>query len=86
MAERKIRLSGREEAYLRQINALETLPGEDALERATEGYVLVIPSSMADQIGTLLTTRLATSGFDDTYGLTEEGRLIEDLIDRFAGL
>jgi hypothetical protein len=38
----------------------------------------------AEYISDGLTNQLAVVGFDDDYDLTDEGKILEDLIDRFS--
>ena len=45
--------------------------------------LLIMPGETAEEFRSAFTERLAEVGFDAGYGLTDEGRLLEDLIDRF---
>ena len=47
---------------------------------------LRIPLQRADEIRDALTLYLAKCGFDESYAPTEEGRMLEDLLDRFLVL
>lgn len=44
-----------------------------------------ITESLAEQFRSEFTERLAEVGFDEAYELTDEGRLLEDLLDVFMG-
>ncbi|PFG16851.1 hypothetical protein ATK74_1406 [Propionicimonas paludicola] len=46
---------------------------------------LSIGSDAAEDLRSALTLRLAAVGFDSSYALTAEGRLVEYLIDALAG-
>jgi len=46
---------------------------------------LVLTSHMAEKFRTIFTDQLAIEGFDESYDLTETGKILEDLIDRFYG-
>lgn len=39
---------------------------------------------MAEEFRNIFTERLAKIGFDENYELTTEGRMLEDLIDKFS--
>lgn len=47
---------------------------------------LELESDVAERFCDAFTFELARSGFDEIYRLTEEGRMLEDLIDRFTPL
>lgn len=49
-----------------------------------EGRVLRLDQDTAERFRDEFTTRLARVGFDSNYEPTHEGKLLEDLIDRFA--
>jgi hypothetical protein len=44
---------------------------------------LAVPVAAAEQFREAFTEQLAKVGFDEAYEPTEEGRLLENLIDRF---
>jgi hypothetical protein len=44
---------------------------------------LPLDEQTAEQFRSIFTERLAQAGFDSDYGLSEEGALLEELIDRF---
>ncbi len=52
---------------------------------ASNKALLDIEAETADQFQSAFTDRLAQAGFDSNYELTEEGVLLEDLIDAFSG-
>jgi len=81
-----VALSARDLLYLQNARFLppslahlvgDTIPGQDATR------VLTVSRAVAEQFRASFTDRLARVGFDSQYELTEEGRLLEDLIDRF---
>ena len=57
----------------------------EGVEQRDEGdsvYVTLDPDT-SEALRTVLTLRLAETGFDENYDPTSEGQLLEDLIDRF---
>ncbi|HEU5181666.1 MAG TPA: hypothetical protein VFW45_12825 [Candidatus Polarisedimenticolia bacterium] len=82
-----IHLKARQFEYLRSLATLFPDTLVRALEEArkvTPGtYCLFIPREMAKEFGDSLTYYQARVGFDSEYKLTDEGRMLEDLIDRF---
>lgn len=85
--QRTIRLSKVDLAYLASTKFLP----EDLVRIVTsgaasddEGRILSLDSETAERFRDELTTRLARVGFDANYEPTREGKLLEDLIDRFA--
>jgi hypothetical protein len=64
------------DASLRQIVA-EASPG--TANRRT----ISVPANVAEAFRAAFTDRLAEVGFDGEYNLTSEGKMLEDLIDRF---
>jgi len=44
---------------------------------------LELSPTTAEEFRDALTERLARVGFDESYGLTAEGKILEDLIDHF---
>jgi len=51
---------------------------------APDGSALLnVDSAIAEQVREELTNCLAEVGFDEKYELSEEGRILEDLIDLF---
>ena len=86
VAQRLIRLSRDEVEYLRQASFLPSYlveivrSAESASERS---FFLRVSRDAADGFRSAFTDRLAKVGFGVDYELTDEGRLLEDLIDRF---
>ena len=82
----EIRVSTDELAYLRK---LEDLPARairvlaDATEIRGRAHALQVDNEIADTLRDRLTLRLAQTGFDARYELNHEGKMAEDLIDRF---
>jgi hypothetical protein len=54
-----------------------------ALPLAEGRYLLEIPSGRREEVRDALTEALARIGFKSNYELTQQGRILEDLIDRF---
>lgn len=85
---RTIRLSSRQLRYLADARYLsEGLRGTFgpccSPTEASASFEIAVSS--AEQFRSAFTERLAEVGFDDRYELTEEGRLLEDLLDAFMG-
>jgi hypothetical protein len=81
-----IRLPRREIQYL--INAKFLGPLQIEAVRAAElsndgSAVLRLSRDSAEEFREAFTHELAKEGFDENYDLTAEGRILEDLIDRF---
>jgi len=47
------------------------------------GQILSLDRSEAERLRDCLTTHLAVTGFHKDYSLTDSGRMLEELIDRF---
>lgn len=56
--------------------------GEDA---GNGTYELRVSREVSERFREAFTERLAKVGFDRVYNLTNEGRMLEELIDRFHG-
>jgi hypothetical protein len=52
-------------------------------EPTVRGATIRLSRAEAEQVRDHLTTELAASGFDQHYSPNEEGRMLEELIDRF---
>lgn len=52
-------------------------------ESAGRTVVLRVTSAIAEEFRDAFTLELARIGFDANYGITSEGRILEDLIDAF---
>lgn len=52
-------------------------------EKDNGKYLIDIDSVLADEIRDLCSEQLQISGFDENYNLTNEGKLLENLIDIF---
>lgn len=86
VARRLIRLSRDEVEYLRQASFLPSYLEEivRSAEPASErSFFLRVSRDAAEGFRSAFTDRLAKVGFGVDYELTDEGRLLEDLIDRF---
>jgi hypothetical protein len=84
---RTIKLSKMEVAYLANTRFLpEDLAQMVSMAETTEGEarLLKLDRDIAERFRDEFTTRLAKSGFGPDYEPTREGKLLEDLIDRFA--
>jgi hypothetical protein len=53
------------------------------LETSNDKFIIRLNHEKAEQLRDLLTARLAECGFDQRYALTEEGKMLEDMIDKF---
>jgi len=86
MDSQPIRLSINELEYLRKIEALSPAL-VDALREAervsAETYAIDISLALAEDFRSVFTQRLAAVGFGPSYELTDEGKMLEELIDRF---
>ena len=82
----KVVLSLDELAYLKNGNflpahLLEVLDAAEAIR--DNARALHVSSLVAEEFGSVLTDYLAKVGFAEDYEPTNEGRLLENLIDRF---
>jgi len=86
MSGSSVRLSGREWTYLRNTAflpaALQKIVDAAELTSHTR-YVVRVSAEVAEEFRSAFTERLAKVGFGVSYELTNEGRVLEDLIDRF---
>lgn len=81
-----IRLSRQEIDYLINANFLGPLQIDEvrAAESSNDASaVLRVSRDLAEEFREAFTNELAKVGFDENYNLTAEGRILEDLIDRF---
>jgi|GEM_PF-608734 len=81
-----IRLSRQEIDYLINANFLGPLQIDairDAESPDDASAVLRLSRDSAEEFREAFTNQLAKVGFDENYDLTAEGRILEDLIDRF---
>ncbi|HLF12795.1 MAG TPA: hypothetical protein VJA26_16445 [Gammaproteobacteria bacterium] len=81
-----IRLSTRELMYLRNTDFLPASLAqliEAAQFISDDKYALSVPRDIAEQFRSTFTDRLAKVGFGADYEPTSEGKVLEDLIDRF---
>lgn len=84
--EKSVRLSKRQLTYLKTNGILaDTFPKtlESIAADSEQTRVFRIPRDKAEQIRSTLTDHLARVGFDAEYKTTSEGRILEELIDRF---
>ncbi|MDR3322639.1 MAG: hypothetical protein LBS89_00335 [Zoogloeaceae bacterium] len=85
---RSVVLSRSEVDYLASADFL--LPNLlECLQHAVQGQsdtavALKLSSAVAEEFRDVFTDQLAKVGFDKAYEPTEEGKLLEDLIDRFC--
>ena len=81
-----VRLSGREFLYLKNAaflpEELRRIIDAAAANRET-AIVMTLSRDMSERFREVFTERLAKVGFDRAYEPTNEGRLLETLIDRF---
>jgi hypothetical protein len=84
---RSIQIPTRHFQYLRDANYLppplaQIIESEESAHGET--VVLVLSEDVAEDFRSTFTERLAKAGFGADYELTCEGRMLEELIDRFA--
>ncbi len=81
-----VTLDARDVVYLKNTTFLP-LPLVQVLEAIAlsprTSHELLISPEMAEEYRSAFTLRLARVGFDADYGPTAEGRILEDLIDKF---
>lgn len=86
VAEKIIRLSGEEAEYLRRASFLPAYLAEvvkSAQSAGDKSVCLRVSRDVAEGFRSVFTDQLAKVGFDVNYELTDEGRMLEGLIDRF---
>jgi hypothetical protein len=86
VVQKLIQLSRSEVEYLRQASFLPLHLAEivrSGVCASDESLSLHVSREVAEGFRSALTDRLAKAGFGVDYELTDEGRLLEDLIDRF---
>lgn len=76
-----VQLSPAQRDYLSLATYLPTELREVVASTPVSG--LTIDTETADRFRSAFTDRLAQVGFDSDYGLTDEGALLEELIDAF---
>jgi hypothetical protein len=82
---KKVRLSMEESEYLSSIGFLPNPLREKLTRPIGVGQfdrMVEISEEDADLIRDLCSERLAVKGFDENYAPTNEGRILEDLIDK----
>ena len=62
---------------------LRSLVEQVLSDTSARTVALALDELTAERFRAVFTERLAQAGFDSVYGLTEEGVLLEELIDRF---
>jgi len=86
VAEKRIYLSRRQVEYLRQASFLPAELAQIVEAVKSEGHevrVICVSCEVAEEFRSAFTDRLAKVGFDADYEPTDEGRILEELIDRF---
>jgi hypothetical protein len=85
VAQKLIQLSSREMEYLRQASFLPPYLAEIIRSQsASEGSLsLQVSREVAEGFRSAFTDQLARGGFGVDYEPTSEGRMLEELIDRF---
>lgn len=81
-----VRLSRQEMDYLTSATFLSSgqLDAIRNAQRSDDASVsLTISRKVAEDFRDAFTSQLAKAGFDERYEVTAEGRILEDLIDRF---
>lgn len=81
----KIELNRNEYYYLCQASFLEDQYRKLLFPSQQQGdmYTLIISEEQADEIRDLCGERLQIAGFDEKYELTQEGKILESLVDKF---
>ena len=83
---RLIRLSPEEADYLRSVDYLVLELRQTLSDQVDSSSMSIsLDDAIAEQCRESFTDRLALVGFDQDYELSDEGELLEDLIDRFSG-
>ena len=82
-----VEISKFEMLYLRNVTFLP--PGliefiDSAQETSRKKFKIILQAHTAEEFRSVFTERLAKVGFGPHYELTNEGELLEGLIDRFA--
>jgi hypothetical protein len=62
-------------------DCVRTIEGSRAVG---DGHVLNVSDETAELFRDAFTVQLAKAGFDASYNLSSEGKVLEDLIDRFG--
>lgn len=83
---RTVRLSGPQIDYLAQATYLpaELREAVTAPTSALDARRIEIDAESADALQSAFVDRLVQAGFDAEYNVTEEGAILEDLIDLFG--
>lgn len=85
-ATRSVWLSDGQIAYLTNATYLPSGLRETVINAGDVGRSrpITIGTATADTLQSALTDRLGQAGFDANYDLTDEGAMLEDLIDAFS--
>lgn len=84
--DRDVRLSKSHMLYLRNAGDMPASLArllESARQISDDEHMILVPHDIAEEIRSAFTDRLAKVGFDADYEPTSEGRMLEELIDRF---
>jgi hypothetical protein len=81
-----VKIFARELMYLRNMNflpedLLQIINASCSIDKGA--FTLSLSHEMTERFRSIFTERLAKVGFDENYGLTNEGSILEELIDRF---
>lgn len=81
----KVKLNDKEYSYIHKAKFLDENHRKLFLFPKKEGaeYVLNFSENQADELRDLCGEQLQVAGFDENYELTEEGKILESLIDKF---
>jgi len=81
----EIVLSSREFFYLKNSSFLPKLLSAvvDGAVGSNDNHLLIVPSELIEPFRSAFTERLAARGFDEEYDVTAEGKVLEELIDKF---
>ena len=77
-------LSPREASYLREAEFLSAEVSQELWRLLDETRHPELSPTLARMLGDALTHRLASCGFDEAYRITDEGDLLEAILDRLG--
>lgn len=84
----KINLSESEYIYLCEAGFVQNRHRESffSAKKNIDTYVISLSESQADELRDLCGEQLQIAGFDENYELTDEGKILESLVDKlFTG-
>ena len=78
----KVKLSNQAWAYLKDNNQIE-LSKMSIISNKSHFYLLILDENSADEIREWALEKKVRVGFDEKYNLNEEGKILENVIDKF---